>query len=61
MAQREIRKPTVVGSNPTFGSSARRRLPQLQALLQAPSGTWVVLLDSLVWLTLIFDMVVKPF
>jgi hypothetical protein len=34
---------------------------ELQAAVNAPTGTAVNALDGLVWLALIFDMVVKPF
>ena len=35
--------------------------PELRAEIYAPTGMLVILLDSVVWLALIFDMVVKPF
>ena len=35
--------------------------PELRNEIYAPSGVMVIVLDSVVWLALIFDMVVKPF
>jgi hypothetical protein len=42
-------------------SSADEPSPELRALIEAPTGPLMNVVDGIVWLALIFDMVAKPF